>query len=74
MAFPLDTTSVHSLTTSAVRLIYWSPFSECHIHPEDDIQQFSFELSNIFTYEMTEIQKLEFCIRHRLQELKGKNV
>lgn len=50
MAFPLATTSVHSLTTTAVRPIYWSSISECHILPEDGILQFSFELSNIFTY------------------------
>jgi len=50
MVFPLDTTSVHSLTTTAVRPMYWSSFPECRIRPEDGILQCSFELSNIFTY------------------------
>lgn len=50
MAFPLDTTSMHSLTTTAVKPIYWSSFPECCIRPEDGILQCSFELWNIFTY------------------------
>lgn len=50
MAFPLDTTLVHSLTATAVRHICLSSFPECRICPEDGILQCSFELSNIFTY------------------------